>query len=376
MKTVVVSLPAISLFLLLSICPSSAQQFLPPVHYNLFGTGNGEPQGIATADFNHDGYLDLAVGDTFFNATTILLNNRDGSFRRTTRIPFAPISLAAADVNGDGNQDLIAVGPTQPGILEIFLGDGTGNFQRSAKAKVGKNPIAVTVADFDGDGKLDFATADSNGNSIDPGSVTVLLGDGSGGIKRGKNQQLPGHPWGIVAGDFNGDGHPDLAIVKNNNSAKKDRLSILLNNGDGSFQPEVRYPYAQFETVFVATADLNHDGKLDLVLADNGEGIDVTLGNGDGTFAPQTFYPTINSLAYGVTLADFNLDGNTDLAVAYCSCLLYGNGDGTFQPAIPISTQDFGNSIVAGDFDLEGAPDIAMPLFFNGNQVSVLLNAQ
>jgi hypothetical protein len=170
---------------------------------------------------------------------------------------------------------------------------------------------------------------------------------------------VPGHPIAIIAGDFNNDGKMDLATV----AGFVSQISVLLGNGDGTFQTHVEYPTGSHPTA-IAEADLNHDGKLDLVIADlNDNKVAVLLGNGDGTFQAHVDYATGNGPS-GVAIGDFNLDGKLDLAVADNGdgtvAILLGNGDGTFQGPIPFPTAINPNSVVAGDFNADGKLDLAV----------------
>jgi hypothetical protein len=365
--------PAFFAFAAIIFALPSAAQFQPTVYYRL-GPRNGEPIAIATADFNNDGYLDLVAGDTFLDHTVILLNQGDGSFVRSENLLFQPISIATGDLNGDGNQDFIAIA-TGEIYLRTFLGNGDGTFRSGTQISLQQKPVAVVIADFDGDGNLDCATA-NYGNPHNGGSVTIVFGNGQGGFAGKTSYSLLGHPSSLVVGDFNRDGHPDLAVTKQTDYRPQPSLSIVLNNGDGTFAPEVLYDVGNpGEALGLIATDLNHDGLIDLAVGNDGVGIDVLLGNGDGTFGLPALSPTLPpfNATQGEAVADFNLDGNADIAIAGCACLLYGNGDGTFQAAAALN--EFGGySLVAGDFDNNNAADVAFA-DFSLNSVAVLLNS-
>lgn len=231
--------------------------------------------------------------------------------------------------------------------------------------QAGNGPIAVTSEDFDGDGELDFAVANSGDNNI-----SIRLGVGDGTFGPAVEFAAGSYPFSITSGDFNGDGKPDLAV----SNAGGNDISVILGKGDGSFDSPVNYsvggdPYS------VVTGDFNGDGKVDLAVACfNGNGVFVLLGIGNGTFSDAVGYTTGGS-PQEVAVADFNGDGKSDLVVAKSNSndlsVLLGNGDGTFQTAVPYTVGIYQNAVNAGDLNGDGRPDIAVA---NGNdKLSILL---
>jgi len=150
----------------------------------------------------------------------------------------------------------------------------------------------------------------------------------------GQSFQANEFPFGVAAADLNGDGKQDL-VVSNDLSAD---VSVMLGNGDGTFQPAVNFPVGDFPYA-IELGDLNHDGRLDAVTA-NSSNISVILGNGDGTFQGHTDYPVV--YANGIAIGDLNGDGDPDLATANVTSgtasVFTGNGDGTFQPKVDYAT--------------------------------------
>ena len=351
--------------------------FKPAVYYNL--GPRQRPYQVITADFNNDGNLDLAVADWLSGTVSVLLGNGDGTFQKPIKFSNpGPVAIAAGDFNEDGNTDLAVVefGGTGYSVLALYLGGGDGKFRAGAKYRLGIQTSFLTLADFNGDGHLDVAAPDS-GNGIN-GSVMVFFGTGKGTLKKPARYYLHAEPASMAAADLNRDTHPDLAVVTLGN------VAVLLNDGTGKFQKPVSYSAGGGETLDIVTADLRNDGRQDLVIANNSAGMVVLLNKGNGTFSKPTIYVATchNCQAPSAcTLADFNLDGNLDVACATNiddSYFFYGDGTGKFGPAIPINdTINFngGESIAAGDFDHNGAPDLAIPIELKG-KVAIMLNTQ
>ncbi len=344
-----------------------------------------EPSSIAVADFNLDGKPDLAVANGATNNLTILLGNGSGSFTQAAGSPFSagsnPFSVAVGDFNLDGKPDL-AIANYNSANVTILLGNGSGGFTEPAGSPVsaGNSPASVAVGDFNLDGKPDLAVA----NTITFGTVTILLGNGNGGFTQapGPPPSVGNGPYFVVAGDFNLDGKPDLATADTNSSS----VTILVGNGSGGFTPSATSPAGTFPHSLAVT-DFNLDGKPDLAVA-NRDSLNVTilLGNGSGGFTQPAGSPIAITLGspYFVTAGDFNLDGKPDLAIRVAGLgggsnrveILSGNGNGSFGTANSTEAS-FGRALAIGDFDLDGKPDLATansgPTIVD--TVSVLLNA-
>ena len=244
------------------------------------------------------------------------------------------------------------------------------NFLNSSTPATLPWPQAVTVADFNGDGKLDLAVpVYSIFTSL--ADVSVLLGNGDGTFTAGPSVPATGQNANNAAvADFNSDGNPDIALSLPDAS----EVQVLLGKGDGSFSamPAISLPGS--DVYSVATGDLNGDGKPDVIAASCATGsVFVLLGNGDGTFT-QASNPAVGGCPSSVAVGDFNGDGIPDLAVAVDTdangvpgsvTILLGKGDGTFMPgAQSPAAGDNPIYIVTGDFNGDGILDLAVANLF------------
>jgi len=283
-----------------------------------------------------------------------------------------PNGLTAADFNGDGKLDL-AIANSADNTVTILQGNGDGTFtaQPALATGAGSNPQLPTAGDFNGDGKLDLAVANFANNT-----VSVFLGNGDGTFQAPVTYPVGAGASSLVTGDFNRDGELDVAIGNQNDHT----VSILLGNGDGTFQAHVDYPAGAPDVAGVALGDVNRDGKLDLVVANpSANTVSVLLGNGDGTFQAPVAYATGNH-PVSLAVADLNGDGILDLAVTNLNArtvsILIGNGNGTFQAHMDFITTSgalIGPVAVAtGDFNGDGKVDLAITNQTD-NSVSILL---
>jgi hypothetical protein len=375
--------------------------FQTPVDYLTWSSSpynpGSNPYSIVAADFNNDGYLDLATLDTGSSEISVFVNNHDGTFSGPSFYGgwagnvgdgANPQEIAAADFNHDGKMDLVlTASPLYGAGAAILFGNGDGTFQQPAVSYATDIQLSsVAVGDFNGDGNPDIV---ASSNPLD--TLTVLLNKGDGSFKGARDYEpfvisstnirggFPNNfpqPVSVAFGDFNADGKPDLVVADNANSD----VTVYLNNGDGTFTENANYRTDPSQYVYgpnaVAVADLNGDGKLDLVaaLSSGGSSISTLLGNGDGTFQPAVLYNPGLGGATTFAVADVNHDGIPDVVfngtntyVGANPNILYvalGNGDGTFQA--PLATSDICSTsgfgpvlyVAVADVNGDGKPDI------------------
>ncbi|HET8948835.1 MAG TPA: FG-GAP-like repeat-containing protein [Candidatus Polarisedimenticolia bacterium] len=332
----------------------------------------GAPETLAIADLNGDGAQDVVVADAFGGVIPFL--NLIGVGQGLGQPRFGSTKgggrLATGDFNEDGQVDL-AVTDRFHNQVAILLGDPHDFFPVETRFAAGSFADAVAVGDFNADQHQDLAITDRvpNGTS----SITILLGQGNGSFVPGTTLAGGEKLAAIVVGDFNGDGVQDLAAANSGNS----NLLVYLGQGNGAFGPFSRYNTDE-GPVDLAVTDLDGDGIQDLVATARGinggfqDKVALLRGAGNGTFAP-TFIPMGGDLT-SVRVADFNGDSIPDLAVADVQAsqvwVLIGLGGGLFAPRTAYSAPGAASLAVA-DFDGDQVPDLAA-LSLSDRRVSVL----
>jgi hypothetical protein len=333
------------------------------------------PGSIAITDVNRDGNPDIVVANTADETVSILLGDGKGHFTSAPGSPFpcgkSPNDIAVADMNRDGNPDLV-IANTETPYITILLGDGKGGFKPSPRSPFATESYphvhGVAVADFNGDGKPDVAT-DSWGRN----QILMFLGDGAG------NLNLPGKPFNtgkrpyerLRSADFNKDGKPDIVTTDLDINA----VSILLGNGKGELREAPGSPFPAGAAPWaVAIDDMNHDGNADLVILPYERdvtdpkqvGVTVLLGDGKGGFTKMSGSPFSLAGCSGpdrVATGDFNGDRFRDIAVTCAQnngLLLYmGSKEGGFH----VSTQEVKtgwDGLAAADLNHDGKDDIVV----------------
>jgi hypothetical protein len=283
---------------------------------------------------------------------------------RSVVLPFGGAALAVGDLNGDRKPDILT---GRLDAVMVYLGDGRGGFNRAKGAPfaAGSNPNDLVLQDFNEDGRLDVAVANHEASY-----VTVLMGDGSGGLAPPARIPTPSrpHPHGVAAEDFNGDGHPDLAVE----SWSENTVLVFQNNGKAVFAAEPkrlavgRTPYQKLRA-----GDLNNDGKGDLVTTNAaGSSVSIVCSHRSGTLRPAAEIAIAPS-PFAVAIGDVNGDRYVDLAVAHrwgsvdpkldALTVLIGSGDCAFAPSpeSPLKVGASPTDVAIGDVDGDGIGDIA-----------------
>jgi hypothetical protein len=335
-------------------------------------------RSIAAGDLNGDGRQDFVVTVGDANRVSVFLGNGNATFQAPLHLGAGafPATVEIADLNDDGRQDLV-VGNRNSDDVSVYLGNGNGTFGAQARYPAGQGPHDVAVGDFNEDGRRDLAVADFGSTAL-----VVLLGNGDGTFGPA-TRFAPGLDLftSVEVGDFNEDGHQDLAVVKFFFHA----VGIMLGAGDGSFAAPVFYASGNFATfaIWVDSGDFDGDGHRDLAVANlNSDEVAVFKGRGDGTFP----FPTLHHAGdnpHHVVVGDLNGDGRDDIVVSNSEpigadtedvVLVMNRGDGTFPARglrLTVGRSPFAAAIA--DFDGDGRPDLAAVNQIS-NDVSILLN--
>ena len=278
-----------------------------------YDAGEG-PASVAADDFDGDGNVDLAVANFQSDDVSVMLGVGDGTF--PAHVEYATgdgaIWVTTADFDADGARDL-AVGNSNIDEVSILLGAGDGTFAAADNFPAGDYPQSVTAGDFDGDANVDLIVADG-GDDLNAPGVSFLAGNGDGTFDIDVLYDAGTAPIAVAKADFDGDADLDLVVANGFGSSD---VSVLLNDGDGAFPTHVEYGTGS-TPISIAIGAFNGDGHLDLAVSNFGgvaDDVSVLLGNGDGTFDAQVTY-TAGDGSSSITASNFDGDAAVDLAVA------------------------------------------------------------
>lgn len=284
-------------------------------------SGHGTINAVAVGDVNGDGKADIITADSSGHLY-VYLGNGDGTFASpiTSAIASSTVyGIALGDVDGDGKLDAV-VSEFTSNQLQICKGDGKGDFNCSAYAAISvAGPNRVALADLNGDSKLDLTVTSSQADATITGDTDafVYLGAGNGTFAASPTATLPvvGNSFGIAMGDVNGDGKTDLVFGENGSNL----VSVFTGKGDGTFNAPATYVTGSTTTsdpFYVTLGDVNGDGKPDIVVANwNDASISVLTNNGNGTFNPAVTYAN-GFNPYTIMALDVDGDGLPDIVVA------------------------------------------------------------
>lgn len=336
---------------------------------SLFFTSNAVPVGLnpiylTTADLNGDGRPELITANENDNTITICTNNGTGQFVAglTLQTESSLGSVTAADMNNDGKIDLISANGgafwnDYQGTLTVFTNGGNGTFTDMPPLLVGIYAISVAAADVNGDGWQDLISADNNGNTL-----TVLTNTGAGQFETASVLPVGNAPFFVIAADVNGDGRPDLISADQDSG----QLTVLTNSGASQFVQSATYPVgsgANSLPFAVAAADLNADGSMDLVSANNNNNsLTVLTNKGSGLFSLSATL-AVGALPKSVAAADVDGDGRPDLLSADFNdntlTLFTNSNQGRFGFKSKIGVGNKPSTVVAADLNGDGTMDLA-----------------
>jgi Bacterial type II and III secretion system protein/FG-GAP-like repeat len=338
-----------------------------------YAVGNS-PAFVATASLRNNGINDLITANLAANTVSVLLGNGDGTF--ATQVPYAtgtgPVSIATGLFQGgltSVNSEYIdlAVADKTANTVSILLGNGDGTFQPKTDIPTGHAPVSVVAANFHdltSSTEVDLAVANQEDNSI-----WIFQGNGNGTFNSTPTViQLPSGfaPASLATSDLNSDGHTDLVVVDQGNNS----VSVLLGNGNGTFQARTDYPTGD-SPVYVALGEFNDDGAMDIAVADNASNAVTIYFNQTnsqdeptGTFvagSPRDFAAGRGPTA--IAVADYSNGGVADLAVSdqtdNAVSILLNLGSGTFSTNYELPVGTAPASVTTADFNGDGLPDLA-----------------
>lgn len=352
------------IFLILFASPFPVAAVQPASFYDapVFATGNKPLYDLADGDFNGDGRDDILSSDDY--NVYVFFGDGLGNFSQPPKILYrldtqAMMLPAAGDFNGDGRSDVVVpVSYNNNGVsrgVTVFLGNRDGTFSSPVHSDSSDVPTAMLPVDFDGDGKLDIiGSIVSYG---DPNKIFLLRGNGNGSFTLAAQFNTGYQPIGVTAADFDGDRLPDLTY------RNSDDLMLVKNAGNGTFAQPVSIGHISYGYTSIASADLDKDGKQDIVAVQNtyfDPAVKILLGNGNLTFRDggNFTFPSRENVFID-QIGDVDRDGNLDLVFTSQNRVVVYNGAGNGSFANPNEYVAGGRDSLLRDFDSDGWLDIA-----------------
>ena len=325
--------------------------------FNVLPVGQG-PVNLLTADLNLDGNLDIVSANSIHSSISILYGTGDGGFKNLTtmKVPDEPTFLASGDINHDEIPDLL-VNSRGTDVFSVLPGNKNGTFEKILTRKTGRVPLALILDDFNNDDNLDVAA------TLTFYKMEVFMGNGFGRFKKGKTYLTGSRSSSGVSEDFNGDGNKDIALAVSSSNSSSIRL--FWGNGDGTFSGPTRIADGLVPLTLIKK-DMNNDGIMDLICASGkGDNLYMFYSNGDGTFQKEIpFWGAGGPIS--LVAEHFNQDTRMDVAVANSRSssfsLAIRNPTGLFIYPTRDYIVDGGTplAITSGDYDSDGMKDIAV----------------
>ncbi len=330
------------------------------------------PYSVALGDLDGDGDADLAAANNSASGTVSILRNQgDGTF--ATQVQYgagsAPIAIALGDLDRDGDMDL-SVANQGSGTVSVLRNQGNGTFATHVQYSVGSGPFSVALGDLDQDADADVAVTNRSSNT-----VSVLRNQGDGTFAAQVQYGVGSLPGSVALGDLDGDGFKDLAVANSSSST----VSVLRNAGDGTFAAHAQYSVggAGSAPIFGALGDLDGDGDSDIAVANaSSNTVSILSNEGDGTFTAAVQYG-VGTNPFSVALEDLDGDGVADLAVANRGSntvsVILNRGSGVLVAQLQYVVGSTPTSVAQGDVNGDGGADLAVANA-SSNTVSILSN--
>jgi hypothetical protein len=349
----------------------------------------GGPSNVLIGDMNNDRKPDLVVALGRARSITVIEGQGNGQFGATlstTTVAEPPSEMAVGDLNGDGKLDVAVSSHDSYGVT-LLTGDGKGGLSKAPSSPIVMKPggqhahtHGLALADVNRDSKLDLITCNSTDNDI-----SLALGDGRGNFTPApKSFPVGPSPYPFGVGDVNNDGSPDIvATATATGPSRREQLpfsralTLLLSDGKGGFSPR-QLPLRTGEPWFAAIADLNRDGKADIVATHHEiNALTVMIGDGRGGFTEATGSPfDFGAALFQLVIADVNRDATMDIVGITGNSIrvLLGDGSGAFRQTASLPVGPGAWRLAAADLNADGAIDVVTSNS-EGNNLSVLLGS-